>query len=84
MDETGNEMEAGVQPLDALLLRWGLDNHAVVVGSTEHLTHKQVQKARKGRKLTARMQKKILAAVNAVRGDAEEAPMEALFNYRGR
>ena len=77
-------MEAGVQPLDALLTERGLDNHAVVAGSTEQLTHKQVQKARKGRKLTARMQKKILAAVNAVKGDAEEVEMAALFNYRGR
>ena len=79
-----NEMEAGVQPLDALLTERGLDNHAVVAGSTEQLTHKQVQKARKGRKLTARMQKKILAAVNAVKGEAEEVEMAALFNYRGR
>jgi hypothetical protein len=52
----------GPQPLDRLMTERGLDNHVLVAASPEHLTHKQVAKARKGRRLTANLQGKIQRA----------------------
>jgi hypothetical protein len=76
-------MEAGPQPLDALMLSRGWNNHDLVAHSGEHLTHKVVQKARRGRRLTRSMQEKILRAVNrAAAGQCHE--LEDLFSYRGR
>jgi hypothetical protein len=76
------EMEAGVQPLDALMNEAQMRNHDLVEASTEGLTHKQVGKARRGRKLTRRLQEKVLGAWNGARG--EEREVAELFNYRGR
>ena len=81
------EMVMGRQPLDGVLEMRGLNNNAVVaavVGSG--LTHKVVQKARKGRQLTVRAQRKVLAAVNAA-GKLAGLPAlthEEAFNYIGR
>ncbi len=75
-------MEAGVQPLDCLMAEAGMRNHDLVAASADGLTHKQVAKARRGRKVTLRMQAKVLAAWNAARG--EERELGELFNYRGR
>ena len=47
------------------------------------ITHKQVQKARKGRWLTANMQRKIEQAVNACAAPDSYA-LEELFTYRGK
>ena len=43
---------------------WGLANHDLVEASTEQLTHKQVQRARKGRRLTLKMMQKLARALN--------------------
>ena len=43
-------LEHGTQPLDAVLNQLGLKNADLVAASTEFLTHKQVNKARKGRR----------------------------------
>lgn len=65
MVETPKEMNLGAQPIDALMDAHGLKNHDIVAADvTKGVTHKVVTKARKGRRLTARMQKKILASVN--------------------
>ena len=76
----------GPQPLDGLMVRWNLNNHELVEVSEEQLNHKQVQKARKGRQLTARAQKKVLAALNGARKtrDLPAVGHEAAFNYIGR
>lgn len=73
--------EHGSQPLAALLARLGLDNTALVRASSDHLTHKQVQKARKGRALTRNIQTKVLNALNAASG--ARYALHDLFNYRG-
>lgn len=52
-------------PLDTLMQKHGLKNHDLVAVSTDGLTHKQVQKGRKGRPLTRRIQLKIAAALSA-------------------
>jgi hypothetical protein len=81
---TMEEMEAGVQPLDALLTRLGINNHAMVATSPGPLTHKEVAKARKGRKLTARSQKRVIAALNATKAEGSPFAFEDAFNYIGR
>lgn len=62
-DETTRDH--GLQPLDLLMQEWGLDNHLLVEGCEEQLTHKQVQRARKGRQLTLHSMQKITRALNA-------------------
>lgn len=78
-------VDAGLQPIDALLLRRGLSNHDLVSAAAgSGLTHKQVAKARRGRRLTLHLQDKIVAAVNQLAGDQGHVRREDCFNYRGR
>ncbi len=80
-------MNAGVQPIDALMEARGLKNHDLVAAGPENgLTHKEVAKARKGRQLTSHTQRRVLAALNACLKSRElpAAEMAELFNYRGR
>ena len=56
--------DRGVQPVDALMEAWGLSNHDMVDVSPEQLTHKQVQRARKGRILTLAMMQKVTRTLN--------------------
>ena len=72
--------EFGVQPLDQIMERLELKNHDVVAASTERLTHKQVNKGRKGRRLTRNVQDKIVAALSSI-GDKTYARSD-LFNYK--
>mgnify|MGYP001478947690 CR=1 FL=1 len=72
--------DLGIQPLDALMTQNGLSNHALVAASTEQLSHKVVQKARKGRRLTARAKTKILNALHLALPEKKFAHRD-LFNY---
>ena len=73
-------IECGPQPLDKIMEERGLRNHDLVAASKDGLTHKQVQKGRKGRRLTHHIQDKIVAALSACTGEAYRR--EQLFNYR--
>jgi len=53
-------------PLDELMTGLGLSNADLVKASTEQLTFKMVQKARKGKTLTPNVQNKILAALKVL------------------
>jgi hypothetical protein len=75
-------MEAGVQPLDQLIVDAGLRNNDLVKISDNGLTHKQVSKARRGRKITRRMQLKVLSAWNSLID--HESVIDDLFNYVGK
>jgi DNA-binding Xre family transcriptional regulator len=77
-------MNVGVQPLDAIMTEKGIKNHDLVNAAMPgFITHKQVQKARKGRRLTMHMQEKILEALNAF-AKPESYAFKDLFNYRGK
>jgi hypothetical protein len=79
-------MDLGEQPLHALLESHTLANKDVVECDTSlAVTFKVIGKARKGRRLTARMQRKVLAAVNAafVKRELPEVEFETIFNYVG-
>lgn len=59
----------GPQPLDAVLERWGLSNVQLVaaaIAAHEQITHKQIQRARRGRQLTLRMMMKLTRILNEI------------------
>lgn len=62
MDTDANDL--GAQPLDGMMNAWQMTNHEIVEVSTEQLTHKQVQRARSGRRLTLKMMQKVNRAYN--------------------
>lgn len=80
------ERNLGPQPLDAILAEHSLGNHDIVSASEQPLTHKAVQRARKGRRLTKHMQRRVTIAVNkaiALQGneEARDWKIAELFNY---
>ena len=56
-----------------------LKSHNLVANSDEHITHKMVARAVKGRRLTPHVQAKILRALNKAAG--KEYTMKDVFNY---
>lgn len=75
------ERDLGEQPIAKLMATLGLSAHDLVAVSTEQITHKMVQRACKGRRLSPHVQQKILNALNA-RTAGSYAPAD-LFTYRG-
>ncbi len=73
------ERNLGPQPISQLLESLAIPSHGLVEASTEHITHKMVSRACKGRRLTRNVQHKILRALNA-KADARYA-LSDLFNY---
>lgn len=79
-----SDMDVGVQPLDEIMNSKEIKNHDLVAAVRPgFINHKQVQKARKGRRLTTNMQDKILEALNAYSAP-ESYEFQQLFNYRGK
>lgn len=78
---TESDHNLGPQPLDEILTELGVDNSGLVAASTEQLTHKQVQKGRRGRRLTGNIQRKIVTALNTLHPDRQFSVGD-LFNYR--
>jgi hypothetical protein len=80
------ERNLGTQPLDTLMTEHSLGNHDIVSACDEPLTHKAVQRGRKGRRLTTHMQRRITAAMNKImklQGKALESEWKVsdLFTY---
>ncbi len=76
------ERDLGSQPLSALIERWGINNHDLVAVSPEQLTHKQVQRANQGRKLTLKMKQKLARTLNfAVWGRLTDEEREKFVEY---
>jgi hypothetical protein len=80
---TGNNL--GDQPLDNMMVGWQIENHDLVEVSTEQLTHKQVQRARKGRRLTLKMMQKVTRAFNvAIWHRLTDEQKETYYEYMHR
>lgn len=80
-----DERDLGVQPLDGMMQAWGIGNHELVEVSTEQLTHKQVQKARNGRRLTLKMMQKVTRAFNVtIWHKLNDEQKEAYYEYMHR
>ena len=80
------ERNMGVQPLDGIMAENALGNHDLVAASQEPMTHKAVQRARKGRRLTKHMQQRMLTALTqavTLQGKTLEQPwaVSDLFTY---
>lgn len=80
------ERNMGVQPLDGIMAEHALGNHDLVAASQEPMTHKAVQRARKGRRLTKHMQQRVAEALNravTLQGKTVERAWEVsdLFTY---
>lgn len=76
------ERDLGIQPLHAILEGWQLDNHGVVAASPQQLTHKQLVRARNGRRLTLKMMIKVARTVNfAVWGRLTDEEREKFTEY---
>ena len=73
------ERNLGEQPIAALMIEHKLAPHDLVTASTEQITHKMVQRAVKGRRLTPNVMSKIRRALNAATG--RDYDFAALFNY---
>lgn len=77
-----DERDLGPQPLGGLMDAWKLSAHDLVEASPEQLTHKQVQRARSGRRLTLKMMMKMARALNfAIWGRMTDAEREELSEY---
>lgn len=74
------ERELGAQPLDKIMDELGLKNHDLVAAATDGLTHKQVAKGRKGRRLTRNIQDKIAGSISGATGKSYS--VSDLFSYR--
>ncbi|MGB6221559.1 hypothetical protein [Haloferula sp.] len=76
------ERDRGVQPVAKLMEAWCLKVHDLVDASPEQLTHKQVQRASKGRQLTLAMMQKVTRSLNiAVWYRLEKEEREVFFEY---
>lgn len=80
------ERNMGVQPLDGIMTEHALGNHDLVAASQEPMTHKAVQRARKGRRLTKHMKQRMADALNRAlklqgREDTPVRSVRDLFTY---
>lgn len=76
------EREFGPQPLEGLLQSWGFSHHDLVEVSPEQLTHKQVQRACSGRRLTLKMKQKLARTLNfSIWGRLTNKEREGYFEY---
>lgn len=73
------ERNLGEQPIALIMENSGLKASDLVAASTEHITHKMVARARKGRRLTPNVQRKIRNALNTAAD--KEYLLSELFNY---
>lgn len=74
------ERDLGEQPISDIMALHGLKAHDIVAASTEQITHKMISRAIKGRRLTAKVQCKILSALN--KAAKKNYAMKDLFNYQ--
>jgi hypothetical protein len=83
-DSPALERNLGTQPIDAVMEKHALKNHDVVQMNRGGLTHKIVQKARKGRRLKPNMKVRVTEALNVLlkqKGIEEKYGVGQLFNY---
>ena len=64
MNKADLPIECGIQPIDALMEEYSLKNNDLVAASTQQLSHKMVGKARKGRRISKSLQRKVIDAFN--------------------
>ena len=73
------ERDMGEQPFAEFMEKHELKSHDLVASSTEHITHKMVTKACKGRRLSPNVRQKVINALNKASG--QEYTRKQLFTY---
>jgi len=73
------EYDLGEQPIAKIVAEHGLKPTDLVSNSSEQLTYKMIGKAVKGRRLTQKIQCKVLNALNKAAG--KQYQLKDLFNY---
>ena len=73
------ERNMGEQPIAQIMQKHELKPQNLVAASTEHLTHKMVGRACKGRRLTPNVKAKVCNALNKAAGTSYA--IKELFNY---
>lgn len=73
------ERNLGPQPIGPVMEQLGLKPHDLVAAATDQITHKMVQRAVKGRRLTDNTKRKVIAALKAAA--EREFAVSDLFNY---
>ncbi|WOO41078.1 hypothetical protein [Rubellicoccus peritrichatus] len=73
------ERNLGEQPIAAIIAEHELKSSDLVAASAEHITHKMVSRACKGRRLTKNVQAKIRNALN--NATSKEYAIKELFTY---
>jgi hypothetical protein len=73
------ERDLGEQPIAKIMAIENLKPHDLVSNSIEQISHKMVARAVNGRRLTQRIQYKILNALNAA--TKKNYSIKNLFNY---
>jgi len=76
---TDIERNLGPQPIEKIMAEHHLRAHDLVAASSAQLTHKKIAHAMKGRRLTSRMQLKVLHALNIT--TKKNYSLADLFNY---
>ena len=74
-----NERDLGPQPLVDIMHEYALKPHDLVAHSTEQITHKMVQRAMKGRRLTPHVRQKIVNAL--MKATKQQFSVADVFNY---
>ena len=77
--ETNIERNFGDQPIARIMAEHELKASDIVAASTEQMTYKMILKACKGRKLTTKVQEKVLNALNKVTGKSYS--LKDIFTY---
>ena len=77
--ETDTERNFGEQPIARIMAEYELKASDIVSASAEQITHKIISKACKGRKLTPRVQRKVLKALNKATGKSYS--LKDIFTY---
>ncbi|MFT5290335.1 MAG: hypothetical protein ACI8QS_001531 [Planctomycetota bacterium] len=73
------ERNLGEQPIAQHMRELKLTPAKLVSAAPDQMTHKMIQRAMKGRRLSVKVMKKVLGAMNAASGKSFE--MKDLFNY---
>jgi len=74
------ERDFGEQSIAKIMVEYGLKPNDLVRNSTGQISHKMVARASKGRRLTPRVQLKILHALN--KATEKNYSLKDLFNYK--
>jgi len=73
------ERDLGEQSIARILAEQGFKSHDLVINSTQQITHKMVMRAAKGRRLSLKIQYRLLNALNKAAG--KQYVLKDLFNY---